>query len=274
MSRYSRNGKLVISASILLPVLLLAAFGPLFAPHDPLEMNTRRILEKSSPEFPLGTDEYGRCIASRLIIGVRPSLFVAVTGTALALAAGTALGASSAYIGGKLGSLAMRAVEVVLCFPPILLAMLVASLWGAGISELAFVVGLLYAPHFARVTHASTLRIRRMEFIESEIAIGSSAIRVLGIAVLPNILSPIIIQASLTMANAILLESGLSFLGLGVQPPAPSWGQMIGDSRNYLGVNAMYTVWPALFLSLTILATNLLGDALRDLLDPRLKGGA
>ena len=265
------NKKFIFSTVVLVPILLLALLGPAIAPHDPLEMDTRNRFAESSSDYPMGTDEYGRCIFSRLLYGIRPSLQVALTGTFLAFAAGSALGIVAGYTGGKLGAAIMRAMEAVLCFPSILLAMAVVALWGAGVQNLIVVVAILYTPHFARIAGASTLKVSHMEYVESEISIGARTPRVLGRIVFPNVLSPLIIQVSLTVSSAILLESGLSFLGLGVQPPQPSWGQMIGDARAFLTVNAMYIFWPSLFLCLTILAVNLMGDALRDILDPKLK---
>lgn len=271
LKRCVRNKKFVASALILAPILFCALFGPLFAPHDPLEMDTRNRFAAHSADYPMGTDEYGRCILSRLLYGIQPSLQVALAGTFFAFAAGSALGIVAGYAGGKVGGAIMRAMETVLCFPSILLAMAVVALWGAGVRNLIVVVAILYTPHFARIANASTLKVSRMEYVESEISVGARTPRVLGRIVFPNVLSPLIIQASLTLSSAILLESGLSFLGLGVQPPQPSWGQMIGDARAFLNVNIAYIFWPSFFLSLTILAVNLMGDALRDILDPKLK---
>lgn len=266
-----QNKKFIFSAIILIPLVLMIFLGPVFAPHDPLEMDTSNTLAPSSSNYPMGTDEYGRCILSRLLYGVRPSMQVALVGTFGAFFMGSLLGIVAGYVGGRIGSVIMRCVETILCFPSILLAMMVVALFGAGIRNLIVVVAVLYTPHFARIAHSSTLKVRKMEYVENEVAVGAHVLQVLGGAIFPNVLSPLIIQCSLTVSSAILLESGLSFLGLGVQPPAPSWGQMIGDARSFLSVNAMYIFWPSLFLSLTILAANLMGDALRDILDPKLK---
>lgn len=271
LKRCFKNKKFVFSALILTPIILMILLGPALAPHDPLEINTGNTLAASSTEYPMGTDEFGRCILSRLMYGIRPSLQVALGGTIGAFAIGSVLGIIAGYAGGTAGNLIMRCVEIILCFPSILLAMMVVALWGPGIRNLIVVVTILYTPHFARIAYSSTLTVRKMEYVENEISIGASIPWVLGKIIFPNVLSPLIIQASLTISSAILLESGLSFLGLGVQPPEPSWGQMIGDARAFLSVNVMYILWPSLFLSLTILAANLMGDALRDVLDPKLK---
>lgn len=271
LKRCMQNKKFVFSAVILLPVILIAIFGPSLAPHDPIAINTANTFAASSAQYPFGTDEFGRCIFSRLLVGIRPSMLVAFFGTLGSFLIGALIGIVAGYTGGKRGNALMRTAEIILCFPPILLAMMVVCLWGAGVKNLTVVVALLYTPHFARIAYSSTLKVRKMEYVENEISIGASTLRVLQKTIFPNVLSPLIIQISLTVSSAILLESGLSFLGLGVQPPDPSWGQMIGDARGFLSISVMYTVWPSIFLSLTILATNLMGDALRDVLDPKLK---
>lgn len=268
---FLENKKFVISLIILVPLLIIVIFGNWLIPNDPLEMNTTMILQGSSARFLLGTDEFGRCILSRLMIGIRPSIFVALSATLIAFTAGTAIGILSGYSGGVVGNAAMRGVEIILSFPPILLAMLIVGLFGAGIRNLIVIIGILYTPHFARIAYSNTLKLRKMEYVESEISIGSSIPSILFRTIFPNILASLIIQISLTISNSILLESGLSFLGLGVQPPDPSLGQMIGDAKTYISFNYMYLVWPSLFLLLMILATNLLGDSLRDILDPKLK---
>ena len=271
LKRCMKNKKFVFSIFVLVPLIFIVLFGPMLAPNDPLAMNTANALAHSSSRYPFGTDEFGRCILSRLMVGIRPSMTVSLLGTAGAFISGLILGIIAGYVGGKVGDVIMRLVDVVLCFPPILLAMMVVCMWGAGVRNLTVVVAILYTPHFTRIAYSSTIKVRNMEYVENEISVGANTLRVLSDSIFPNILSPLVIQISLTISNAILLESGLSFLGLGVQPPDPSWGQMIGDARNYLSVNLMYTVWPSFFLSLTILATNLMGDALRDVLDPKLK---
>lgn len=268
---YFTNKKFVISFLILVPLLILIIFGNFLIPNDPLTMNNSMILKGSSAQYPLGTDEFGRCIFSRLILGIRPSILVALMATFCAFLIGTTIGILSGYENGPIGNIAMRTVEVILSFPPILLAMLIVGLFGAGTRNLIIIIGILYTPHFARIAYSNTLKLRKMEFVESEISIGSSVPSVLLKTIFPNLVASLTIQASLTISNSILLESGLSFLGLGVQPPDPSLGQMIGDAKTYITFNYMYLVWPSLFLLLMILATNLLGDSLRDILDPKLK---
>lgn len=268
---YFKDPRFSISFIVIVALLLIGVFGKYFAPNDPLEMNTTYILQDSSEEYPLGTDEYGRCIYSRLLVGLRPSLTVALVGTLIAFVGGSILGVIGGYFGKVIGQLIMRFMDIILSFPSILLAMMVVGMFGGGVRNLVIIVGILYLPHFTRIAYSSTLKVAKMEYVESELSIGASTARIMSKSIFPNVLSPLVIQVSLTMSNSILLESGLSFLGLGVKPPDPSWGQMIGIARSYIAMQPMYIFWPALFLSIMILSMNMIGDALRDKLDPKLR---
>lgn len=243
----------------------------MLAPHDPYAINPAAVNQGSTARYWLGTDEFGRDLLSRLLIGIQPTALVALGATVIAALFGTAFGIAAAYGGRMADFIIMRGVDIMLSFPPILLALLAVGFWHGGVASLAVVIGVLYIPHFARVAHSATLQVVRLEFIEAERAMGASAVRIIRTGILPNILSPLVVQATLTLAAAILLESGLSFLGLGIVPPEPSWGQMIGTARGYLSQNLMYVVWPSLFLAVTVLAINVVGDRLRDILDPRLR---
>jgi len=255
---------------MLLPFLLVAIFGPCIVTQDPLEIDSTSILKPPSSAHILGTDEFGRDIFSRLILGIRPTLIVALGSTAFAFALGFLFGIIAGYCGGFIEQLLMRTVDIVLCFPPILLALMIVAFWGSSVAILIFIIGILYTPHFARITYSGTLQVKNLAYIESERSLGASSLRILMRGISPNIMSPLIIQISLTIASAILLESGLSFLGVGILPPAPSWGQMIGSAKGYITLSPNYIFWPSLCLCLTILGTNLLGDSLRDLFDPKL----
>lgn len=259
------------SLAILTVVFFIAVFGSLLAPHDPFEINPSSVNQGSSADHWLGTDEFGRDLLSRLLIGIQPTMLVALSATAIASIFGTLLGIAGGYGRPLLSFFIMRSVDIMLSFPPILLALLAVGFWESGVLSLAVVIGVLYIPHFARVAHSATLQVTRQEFMEAERAMGASVGRVVLRAILPNILSPLVVQATLTVAAAILLESGLSFLGLGIVPPEPSWGQMIGTARGYLAQNPMYVIWPSLLLAVTVLAINVVGDRLRDILDPRLR---
>ncbi|NTE53779.1 ABC transporter permease [Agrobacterium tumefaciens] len=259
------------SLLVVLAVLAVALMGPMIAPHDPLLINQNAVNQTSSVQYLLGTDEFGRDILSRLLIGIRPTMVVAVISTVIAAIGGTAFGIIGAYSRPVPAFFVMRAVDIMLSFPAILLALLAVGFWRSGVVSLSVVIGIIFIPQFARVAQSATLQVIRQEFIEAEHAMGASYLRVVFRAILPNILSPLVVQGTLTIAAAILLESGLSFLGLGIVPPEPSWGQMIGTARGYLNQNPMYVVWPSVCLAFTVLAINILGDALRDHLDPRLR---
>ncbi|MCE6075277.1 ABC transporter permease subunit [Agrobacterium vitis] len=263
----------LILASLVVVVVFLgvAIAGPILAPHDPLAINSDLVLQSSSSKFLLGTDEFGRDILSRLLFGIRPTILVAIIATAIATIGGTAIGILGAYSRPTLAFIAMRSVDVMLSFPPILLALLAVGFWSSGVASLSVVIGVIFIPQFARVANSAALQVIRQEFVEAEHSMGAGYLRVVFKAILPNIISPLVVQGTLTIAAAILLESGLSFLGLGIVPPQPSWGQMIGTARGYLSQNPMYVIWPSACLAFTVLAINILGDALRDHLDPRLR---
>lgn len=269
MRRALKNRKLLLSIIILLPVLFATFFGPLLIKHNPLEIHSTSVLAGSSSEFPLGTDEYGRDIYSRLIVGIRPTMIVGIFATLLSCLLGTTIGLFAGYYRGWTEKLFMRSLDILLSFPPVLLALLVVGLWGSGTRNLILIIGIVYAPYFARIVHSATIQVKGQEFVQSEMTLGASSRRILFKSIFPNILSSLIVQISLTFASAILLESGLSFLGLGITPPDPSWGQMIGSARAYIYNSPTYIIWPSVLLAVTMLGINTLGDCLRDLLDPK-----
>lgn len=271
MTRLLRHPLVLASAAILALVLAIALFGPLVAPYNPLEIDPSVVNQGSSTLHLLGTDEFGRDILSRLLYGIRPTIVVALVSTVIAAVGGTAIGIIGAYSRPGIGFLVMRGVDIMLSFPAILLALLAVGFWQSGVASLSIVIGVIFVPHFARVAQSATLQVIRQEYVEAEHSMGARWLRVVTRVILPNIMSPLVVQATLTMAQAILLESGLSFLGLGIVPPEPSWGQMIGAARGYMNQHPMYVVWPSLCLALTVLSINILGDALRDRLDPRLR---
>lgn len=266
-----KNKVFFISFLIIFFFFIISIIGPWIIPHDPLNINSNKILQQSTSENLLGTDEFGRDILSRLIIGIRPTVIVALGSTIIAFVFGTILGILAGYFRSWSEKIIMRIIDIVVSFPPILLALMVVGFFGGGVRNLIIIIGIVYIPHFARLAYSSTLQIKGMQYVQSEIVLGASNIRILTKIIFPNVLSPLIIQSSLTVAAAILLESGLSFLGLGIIPPEPSWGQMIGEARGYIFNNPMYVIWPSLLLGILILSINLLGDSLRDILDPKLK---
>lgn len=262
---------LIVSGSIILAIVLVAIFAPVLAQYDPLKIEPLHVLQPPSSQNLLGTDEFGRDVLSRLIYGAQPSLIVAVGATTLAMMIGVFLGVIAGFFRGWIEQILMRLVDALLCFPPILLAMVVVGLLGPGVTNLVIVIGILYSTTFARLAYASTMQVRAMEYVTVAIAVGVGNRGLIWRHILPNILSPLIVQASLTAAATILLESGLSFLGLGVVPPTPSWGLIIGAARNYMYQSPLYVLWPSLLIAGIVLAINTFGDTLRDFLDPRLR---
>jgi len=269
----AQRARVIVSAAVVAAVVLAAAAPWVFTGSDPLLMHPATPFAGPGGGYWLGTDEFGRDIFARLVYGARASLEVSAGAVLLAGSIGTLLGVVGGYRSGAWEVVTMRSADVILCFPPILLAMLVAGFLGAGVGHLILIIGFLYVPQFSRLAFAQTLAVRQGEFVEAARAAGASTGRILARAILPNVLGPIVIQASLSAASAMLLESGLSFLGLGVLPPAPSWGLMIATARNYMFQTPYYVLWPSVVLSITILGINTLGDVLLDHLDPRRRLG-
>ena len=252
-------------------VALIAAVAlavPALPLPDPLRMDVAHSLAPPGALHPLGQDEYGRDVLSRLLWGARVSLLVAAASSGLAAVLGVALGVLGGFLGGAVEAVAVRSMDVVLCFPPLLLALLVVTLAGPGAATLVPVLALVYLPGFVRVAHAGVRAMRSLDYVDAVRALGAGRGRIMLRTVLPNIGGPVLVQISLAAASAIVLESGLSFLGLGVVPPAPSWGLMIGAARATMPQAPLLLLWPCLALSLTILAMNALCDALRDAVDP------
>ncbi|MEQ3549359.1 ABC transporter permease [Pseudonocardia nematodicida] len=250
-------------------VTVAAVLGPLLIPFDPLTPAGEPFAPSGTGGHLLGTDSFGRDVAARLVYGLRTELLIALCATALAAVTGTVLGLLGGWFGRWVELVTMRVTDVVLAFPTIVFALLAVAIFGAGTTTLIVVLGVLFAPTYARLAYGQVLSVRRAEYVDAEIAFGSPTLRLLRRTVLPNILAPILVQLSLTIAAAVLLESGLSFLGLGVLPPEPSLGLMIADGQRYLGSEPGQLLVPAAAVVLTILAFGALGDTLRDWLDPR-----
>ncbi len=261
--------KLAAPAGLIGVIVLAALAAPILPLDDPTIIDVRNRFSGPSREHWLGQDEFGRDVFSRIVWGGRASLAVAIGAALIAAAAGSALGLLGGYFRGLVELLTARAAEVVLCLPPLLLALLVVTLMGPGAGTLVIALSILYTPGFVRVAYAATLQTRSLDFVTAQEAIGTHPLRILARTVLPNVAPPLLVQLSLTVASAMVIESGLSFLGLGVVPPAPSWGLMIRGARGAMDAAPMLLVWPCLALTLTILGFNLLCDRLRDVLDPR-----
>ncbi|MCC7283934.1 MAG: dipeptide/oligopeptide/nickel ABC transporter permease/ATP-binding protein [Acetobacteraceae bacterium] len=261
--------RLLPSGSLLGVIILLCVAAPVLPLHDPIRMNVAGRLALPSAAYWLGQDEFGRDVFARLLWGGRVSLAVSFVSTSIACIAGVFLGLVGGYFRGLSELVTVRLVDVVLCFPPLLLALLVVTLLGPGSETLVLVLSILFIPGFARVTFGEVLTARTLDYVEASRALGASASRILLRTILPNVAGPILVQFSLTLAAALLLESGLSFLGLGVVPPAPSWGLMIRGARAAMEHNKLLLLVPCAALVLLILAINLFCDGLRDVFDPR-----
>ena len=261
--------RLLIPGGFVAAILLIALLAPLLDLPNPIRQDIARRLSGPIPGSPLGRDEFGRDVLSRLIWGARTSLGVAFASALIAGAIGTMIGLVGGWFRGIGELLTIRLVDVILCFPPILLALLVVTLLGPGAATLILVLSVLYVPGFARVAYAEVLSARSNDYVEAVRALGAPTGRILLRTVLPNIAGPVLVQFSLAVAAAVVVESGLSFLGLGVVPPAPSWGLMIRGARATMEQAPLMLLWPCAALTLTILAMNLLCDALRDWVDPR-----
>lgn len=271
---FLRSGAGITGAIIVLAALLAAVFAPLVAPYDPIALNPAARLQGPSVEHLLGTDQYGRDTFSRILYGGRSSLAVAGASVLVAFLAGGLLGLLSGYYRGWLDVLIMRLTDVLLSFPAILLAIALLAFFGGGFRNLVLAIGIVYIGPFARVTRAAVMTVREELFVEASRSLGGRDWRVMFLTVLPNTMAPLIVEVTLRLAYAILAEASLSFLGLGTQPPTPSWGQMIADGRGFLALSAWATIAPGLAIMLVVLGLNLLGDGLRDVLDPRLRGRA
>ncbi len=269
--RMTRNRMAVVGLILLLVVSAASVLAPWLAPHDPNEQNWFARLQGPSWEYPFGTDDFGRCVFSRVLYGGRLSLLSGLLPVLLGATVGTGLGIIAGYRGGYYDSVIMRAMDVLLSLPSIFLALAIVGTLGPGWLNAVLAVSIVSVPAYARIVRGRVLVLREMEFIESARAVGAKHLRIILKYILPNIMSPIIVQSTLSIGFAILSMAGLSFLGLGVQPPTSDWGEMLSSGRRFLPEGYWLEVFPGLFIMLVVLGANLLGDGLRDALDPRLK---
>jgi peptide/nickel transport system permease protein len=258
--------------AVLAAVLLVAILAPVLATHDPIANDLMERLRPPSRAHLFGTDDFGRDVWSRVVWGSRVSLLVALVVVGIAAIGGAGVGLVSGYFGGRLDLLTMRVVDMMLAFPALLLALAVMAGLGSSLLNVIVAVAVAFLPRFARLQRAVTLAVREREFVGAAVALGATQRRVLVRHVVPNCLAPVLVMVTVSAADAILVESSLSFLGLGVQPPAPTWGAVIADGRSFLQNAPWISGLSGAAIMVTVLGLNLLGDGLRDLLDPTLRG--
>jgi peptide/nickel transport system permease protein len=269
------ESKLSVAGLVIIAVFVFCAiFGPLLAPHDPLAQTIADRLQGPTLNHPLGTDQFGRDILSRLLYGARVSLLVGVVTVFIAVAIGSPLGLIAGYYRGKIDTIIMRILDAVISFPALILALGITAALGPGVGTAFIAISIVMTPVFARLVRGSVLSVREREYVEAARAIGTRDMRIMFRHILPNVIEPIIVVGSLMIGACIIIEAGLSFLGVGVQPPNPSWGSMLGDGYLYLAISYWPAVSSGFAIALAVLGFNLVGDGLRDALDPRLRRAA
>ena len=266
-----KNKMALIGLAIILLLVIVAAIAPVFAPHHPYEQDLEKAFLPPSLEYPFGTDDFGRCIFSRIIFGTRISLAIGVVVTAISAVTGIILGMLAGFYSGIVDEVIMRIVDIFLAFPGLILALVIAGLLGPGMFNVLFALSLVGWMGYARVVRGVVLAEKEKNFVETARALGAGSLYIMYRHLLPNVLAPVIVMATLGIGQAILAAAGLSFLGLGAQPPVPVWGSMLNDGKIYLQTAPHLTIFPGLAIMITVLSFNFLGDGLRDLFDPRLR---
>ncbi|HWC02140.1 MAG TPA: ABC transporter permease [Methylomirabilota bacterium] len=269
LRRIARHRSGLAGGGLVLVFVAVGLLAPWLAPHDPLRGDLSRTREDPSAEHWLGTDELGRDVLSRIIWGARLTLRVGLIAVAIGLLVGVPLGLVSGYVGGAFDLLAQRLVDVLLAFPGVLLAIMIVAIMGTGLENVMIAVGVVSIPTYTRLVRGQVLAMKPLPFLEAARALGQGQLFILLFHVLPNTLSPIIVQSTLQFATSILWAAGLSFLGLGAQAPAPEWGALVATGKTYLRSAPHLVIFPGIVISLTVMALSLFGDALRDALDPR-----
>lgn len=272
LRRLRRHTMAMVGAGIACLVVVVALAAPWVAPYDPTVIEASSAFQAPSLQHLMGTDEFGRDIFSRIVYGSRTSLSVGIISVSISLVLGTCLGLSAGYYLGIIDVVISRIMDILYAFPPVLLALLMIALFGVGIEKVMVAVGIIFTPQFGRVCRGSVLAEREKLYIQAAQTVGAGSFRILRAHILPNVLAPLIVQASLCMSWAILAEAALSFLGMGTQPPDPSWGVMLNRGRNNMYNSPWVSIWPGLAIMTTVYAFNVFGDGLRDALDPMLRG--
>lgn len=255
---------------VVLLVLLMAIFAPLVAPYEPSAQAARRLLPPSSANL-MGTDELGRDVFSRIVYGARTSLYVGLLSVSIASLLGITTGTLAGYIGGNFDTIIMRVVDIIFAFPTLVLAIVIAGLLGPSLTNAMIAIAIVFSPNFARVARGSVLSVKNEMYLEAAHVIGGRQGHIILRHILPNIMAPLVVLATLSLSLAILAEASLSFLGLGTQPPNSAWGLMLSQGRRFMEIAPGLAIFPGLAIMITVLAFNFLGDGLRDALDPRLR---
>ena len=268
---FKNNKTAVVGAVMALVVVFIAVFAFLISPYDPLDQDVFHRLTPLERSHPMGTDEYGRDVLSRIIWGTQISLMVGFFSVLLGMIIGTAMGVVAGYTGGKTDAIIMRMVDVLLSFPTLITAIMVAAILGSGLDKLIITIGIVFAPRFARLAYGPTLAVKEMEYVSSAKVVGASNFRIIIWHVLPNIFGDVMVAGTLWMGTAIMTEASLSFLGLGVSPPTPTWGNLIRSGIDVLANAPWLSLFPGFSILITVLAFNMIGDGLRDIADPKLR---
>ena len=269
--RFIKNKPAIVCLFIIVILVLCAIFADQIAPYGPDDQDLIRKLLLPSWKFPFGTDEYGRDILSRIIYGARPSLLVAAVSVTFSCLAGTLIGCISGYYGNVIDNAFMRFIDIIQAIPSMMLAISIAAMLGSGLSNVMIAVGIGTIPNYARLVRASIMSLKEQEFIEAARSVGASDIYIIFRHILPNCLAPIIVQATMSIGAAITAAAGLSFIGLGIMPPTPEWGSMLSSGRALIRQYWHVVTFPGLMIMITVFSFNILGDGLRDAMDPRLK---
>ncbi|MBY0611184.1 MAG: ABC transporter permease [Beijerinckiaceae bacterium] len=272
LSAFNANKTSWVGLVIFLIVVVLAILAPLIAPQDPLEQNVLERLKPPSAEFWFGTDNFGRDILSRLLVGARISLVIGIASTLLAMIGGSIIGMFAGWRGGRIDTIIMQVMDILLAFPSLILGLIIVAMLGPSLLNIIVAIALTSIPPFARIARAPTIAMKEREFVDACRALGFSDLRILAGHILPNILPEILVMGSLWMANAIRTEASLAFIGLGVKPPTPTWGGMIREGFENILDSSWLVLAPSAAILIVVFALNLLGDGLRDAIDPKLKG--
>lgn len=270
LTRLLHNPSGLFGLGLMVTLLLVAIFAPLVAPMDPYEMFGPHRMEAPGSQFLLGTDEFGRDIFSRIVFGSRISLSAGLVSVAIAALFGVPIGLLSGYIGGWFDDILMRVMDIIYSFPAIVLAMMITAFLGPNLTNTMIAIGIVYIPGFSRVVRGSVMAVAKEGYIEAARVTGCSTWRILLLHIVPNVLAPFIVATTISFSFALLAEAALSFLGLGAQPPEPSWGTMLLTGKRFMEIAPWTAIYPGLAISIAVLGTNLLGDGLRDVFDPRL----